>query len=213
MIRRLSFLLFLICLFTGLWTVTPARADQSISMVRVLCMPEKGIEHFSLEVQTYTELANYIYWFDKPKLKEDRLAVLEDHGLLYPYEKFEYTCSLPKHKYTISGYKPPHLAQGMCGGDPRVTISIKRDDVTVVENVFLEQACLKYNLTKTNIFVKSISFDDNGLPLATISDGEKQKILNISNLKLTQDFFGCLAGKEFFETGIPREKIESCNQK
>jgi hypothetical protein len=195
-------------------------ADQPISLIQTLCIPEPGIDYFSVRLQTFAEIANYInlgHGRTPKEEREARLKTLEKYGLIYPTE-FSYTCKLLNHTYTITGHRPPPRERGMCGGDPRLVLSLKRDDEIILDDVFFESSCFS-DLSKDPFsYVESFSVEDGSAAHgqyieAVVSDGMKKKtILFNGDLKnLNHDQLYCLAHTGFFDHGrfaTARKEIE-----
>ena len=148
---ELKFFLSFITLIYALLVSSPVYADQSIPMVRVLCMPEAPISHFSAKIEHFAELSTYIHngrgdelgsdtKLDSGKLgknAQSRVKKLEKYGLLFPSpEGFSYSCSLQDKVYKLEGRRPLHRERGMCGGDPRTTISLSLNNKIIFDDVF-----------------------------------------------------------------------------
>jgi len=77
----------------------------------------------------------------KPHLAKS-INILRKHGYLLA-NQFDYTCKFPHATFRIWGNTPPHLARGLCGGNPRTKISVSRNDEIVIDNAFFEPSCFQ----------------------------------------------------------------------
>jgi hypothetical protein len=203
-------LLFALCLLPKLvW------ADQPIELIKTLCMPEKGIQRFSVSTQEFYELAKYLQFGrgDKSTTKEEREKILEKHGLIVPND-FSFECRLHSHAYKIYGHRPELQDRGMCGGDPRIVLSLARDGVLILDKVFLEKSCLS---GYQSYFVKDFSIDEfipgwgGGQTYLTLSDGQDEEfILFKPGQPLTQSVLNCMESKNYLKSNAGRALFESC---
>ena len=199
--------ILILALIVGGWSHS-ARADQPIGLIQTLCIPEPGIDYFSARLESFNEIANYIHRGHKEATAEDkkaRLQTLEKYGLIFP-DEFSYTCKLEHHTYTITGHRPPFREKGMCGGDPRVTITLKRDDDVILDDVFFEQSCFSDVFPDPHGYVELFSVEDGSSAHgeyidATVSDGTKEKIFHFSGdfKSLNHDQLSCLEQNNFFK--------------
>ncbi len=193
-------LVFLFLLPIVVFFSSNARADQPINLIQTLCIPEPGIDYFSVRLQSFDEIANY------GVNNEDHRKVLEKYGLL-PTRKFSYTCKLLHHTYTITGHRPPHREKGQCGGDPRVVLSLKRDDETVLDQVFFEPSCFSELFDDSHPYIESIVVEDeissahDQYVQVILSDGltKKSTRLHETFKSLNHDQLYCLGEKGFFK--------------
>jgi hypothetical protein len=215
-----KFWLLLFVLVLSGWS-QPARADQPIGLIQTLCISESGVDYFSARLESFAEAARYINDGNKnaPKDKQARLKVLEKYGLIFPIE-FSYTCKLEHHTYTMTGHRPLE-SNSECGGDPRVKLSLKRDDETVFEGAFFEPSCSSSVFHEPNAYVESFVAEDRPeYIVAVLSDGNQQrrhmlfgrgdgKILNEKSLT-------CLQKQGYFDPKHSEEAVKTCmnsNQK
>jgi hypothetical protein len=192
--------LLILALIIGGWSHS-ARADQPIGLIQTLCIPEPGVDYFSARLQSFNEIANYDLSYDTHQ------KVLEKYGLL-PEDEFSYSCKLLNHTYTITGHRPPFREKGMCGGDPRVTITLKQGDEIILDDVFFEQSCFSAVFPDSHPYVESFSVEDgdNGAHdqyvEVVLSDGTAKKTFHLGgNLKsLSHDQLYCLEQNKFLKT-------------
>jgi hypothetical protein len=203
-----------LCLAIGLYLAlgsiifcAPARSDQLTPMVRTLCMPEDGLEHFSAWVQSYNG-------FDVKGNIDEHRDVLRKYGLSPAY-KYEIKCPLPKAEYSIFGERPYLKAQGECGGNPRAKLSFKSNAALLIDDVFFEKSCFADDASP---FVKQVGVTETlqtfGVHLdLTISDGQTDRSLRFPIAKmtsaLTQSDLNCLVKEGYFKPKIDR-KAEGC---
>jgi len=201
--------LLVLTLIIGCWPHS-ARADQSISLIQTLCIPEPGIDYFSARLESFAQAAGYIHFGTKAGDEHDRstrIKLLERYGLIFP-DEFSYTCKLEHHTYTITGHRPPHRERGMCGGNPRIQLSLKRDDETILDDVFFEPSC--FSDTRSG-YVESFAVEDDindrhhEYVDITLSDGKARKVVTFhqgDHNSLNRDQLYCLTQMKFFEHGI-----------
>jgi hypothetical protein len=190
---------------------------ESINMIRVLCMPEEHIAHFSVYTQPFERLSNYIHNLNGDIGDQtSRLEILKSYGVLFPYGGFEYRCDLPSYSYRIYGHKDSLQAKGMCGGDPRIVLSLEQNGNMILKDVFFESSCFTRHRSirkKSDYYIKSFSVDG---PRASrsffgiVSDGEKETTIQLENYSLTQDKLSCLGEHGLFDPKTKKQALTEC---
>lgn len=196
---------------------TPAYADQPIPMIRTLCMPDKGIEHFSAHVEVFHRLADYIRDGGLPPTKDTRRDLLsEQYGLLYPLSpaEYSYSCTLGSSAYKIYGYRPPHREKGMCGGNPRIILTFEKNGATILDKLYFEPSCrdLPHPAYIVSFSIDETTFSSFGISSAIVSDGNAQAPLAFSKMHgvLTQAKLDCLAEEGYFNRATRHQATKTC---
>lgn len=98
--KKFSLAIFLICLSLSF----DAQADWQTSMVRVLCMPEPGLEYFSVQPYPLKKLNEPV----APENRTDKNTRQDpEKHVQLDAQKFSYTCELAGHSYHIYGSGEP----------------------------------------------------------------------------------------------------------
>jgi hypothetical protein len=202
----------------------PAQADQPINLLRVLCIQEKGMPHFSLEVTSFAEAATYIR-FGKNEgdttTKKQRIDALRKYGLIYP-QNFEYECVLPNATYRITGNEPPHRERGMCGGNPRLTVSLYHNGKALLKKVYMTPSCFTELFDEKSPYISKIVVDEaiegwnSGWIWTTISNADEAKLLPLELPYGDESPYDVIENKYLnciFESGLSKTQINPSDMK
>ncbi len=199
--------LILLCLLKAL----PAYADSPVRLIRVACIPERSLLLVS---------SNLLY--NIQSISDEKLL---QYGLLRP-DHFDYTCELSKDiHYRIHGEMSPLQAKGMCGGDPRIKLSMEKNGSTAFKDIYFSPSCFSDLSGELYPYMDSILVDGEvghshdyyeGAIRNTFMD-EKGKYsrsqeINSSDIKgsvLNQQGVDCLVKHDFL-LGKKRESITAC---
>ncbi len=219
--KRLVLLIFLMFYANTVW------ADQPIDLVKVLCIQKKGMPYFSVEVDSFAEAADYIY-FGKSEgnetTKEQRIAALRGYGLIYPKD-FKYECVLENVTYRITGNEPPHAERGMCGGDPRLVISLYMNEKLLLKDVYMAPSCFTELSGETNPYINKIVVDEGVKGwgetsiLASVTGKTEKKLLSLlnqftedSSKYIDQNYIDCIVQSGFFDATKETTALEKCHE-
>lgn len=206
--------IFAFFLFALLMHPQQASADTSTEMLRVLCMPEEYLARFYIDVESYHNLSVL------KSERAQRLERLKEYGLIHPKTEFSYECNLPGAVYTIFGGQPLHREKGMCGGDPRITLSLKDGERTLLDAVYFTPSCFGEK-TGSRAYISKINIEEAGGPMVTfiLSDSHKNHeiILKYGDkinlpLPVTQKYIDCLVRENVFDSKSRQPALTTCNE-
>lgn len=201
MLKKLSkFKIFILVAGYWLLAVGVAKADWRTTMLRVLCMPEEGLEHFSVGTQTFWEMHKYIGHIatkGKENLLEKRLDVLKKHGLL-PAQNFSYSCNLSNFNFKIYGNQSFSKERQRFGP---IRISLETNQELVLNNVIIKPMEDGRFQKLTNPFVTKFIHENR------VSNPDKLQIMLSNGIneyplfterKISQSTLNCLQKNGFF---------------
>ncbi|HEY6898480.1 MAG TPA: hypothetical protein VI279_14570 [Rhodocyclaceae bacterium] len=118
--------------------VSTAWADYSVEFLRIACIPEAN--YFSVE---YKPLSGSDVFpsgnFDR-RVSLDRLKMWKKHGYFTP-ANLHYECKLAGASYILTSSQPPASDKGMCGGAPRISLSLRRNSDLWLDSVVFGEDC------------------------------------------------------------------------
>ena len=207
-------LLLALCLLS---ISSSAFADQPMSLIRTLCIPEAGIGHFAVNTEVSQTAADFVNGYSSSALKNaaDRIALLKKYGLIVPKD-YSSECKVGTHIYKIYGDLPPAGDKGMCGGDPRTIITLEKDRVKILDKAFFDSSCFSSTCKDPYPYIKSFEIDtaDNGdsVYLAFLySDGMHEKRIHIGADKIVdQQSLDCLAQKGLLKENVGEAALKQC---
>lgn len=119
-------------LLLGMLLAQATRADTTKDFVRIACVPEAGL--FDLEFRTlYDSVAGGAGDQDKRTAALAQAGFRDPHGLAF-------SCALGGVVYSVSAQQDP-TSERMCGGEPEVYVTVKRDGATLLSNVVFGESC------------------------------------------------------------------------
>lgn len=109
-----------------------AHADTSKHVVRLACVPAAGLLHLETDYLHDSVAVD-------PANQAGRDAVLAQAGF-YDAHALSVTCELGAATYVIST-KQDVVSERMCGGDPEIYLTVKRNGQLVLDDVPFGQTC------------------------------------------------------------------------
>jgi len=198
--------------------VGAAYADQPISMIKTLCIEEPSAGYFSLEAAKFNYLSAFIHYGSRSGLKseEDRIDFLKSKGLILSKE-FSHSCKVGEKSYKVFGKRPPMKEKGVCGGDPRISITLQQGNSTLLDGVYFEPSCFSdtdqensYPFIDAILIEESTSGGEN--VSVEVSAKKETKLLQLSSVKgaLTQDRLDCLVQEGFLSSKNENQIFHKC---
>lgn len=184
------------------FNVTPALADWSMDFARITCIPEA--RYFRVDYIAISGPAVFLESQFNDEKQAKRLLAWKNAGY-HEVRDFNYECSLPESVYKLTTHQPSASERGMCGGAPRITLNLLRNDRPILDKVTFGYDCFGGpTVTSAEITDGLQGWDTRQMTLCLLpKDSETQKCEFLS------ETYGAISEA----TPITQEKIEEYGAK
>lgn len=146
-----------------------ALADWTQDFIRIACIPDARF--FKIEYSPMNGGDAFVVTNDKETIR-DRFKAWRAGGFFDP-SNLKYECKLPQTIYQVIATQPPASERGLCGGAPRITLSVKENGTPLLTNVTFGYDCFNgpsvFSLT---VFETVSGYGNGGTKMCVSPAGE-----------------------------------------